>query len=99
FPSITEVACHHYRYLPVRWLLKDKYPAAQYVREARLPLHVLHGTQYELVPMELGRKLFSAYRGDEKKFTEIPGVGHNQMDFAILHSPFAEDFREFIEKA
>jgi pimeloyl-ACP methyl ester carboxylesterase len=98
FPSAVDVVSRRYPYFPLRWILKDKFPAAQYVRGAGVPLYVLHGTLDQVIPMELGRKLYSAYDGPKKEFTEIPGFGHNQMDFAVLHSPFAEGFRAFIEK-
>jgi pimeloyl-ACP methyl ester carboxylesterase len=98
FTSALEVASRRYPYFPVRWLLRDKFPAEQYVRGSGVPLYVLHGTLDQVVPMELGRKLYMEYDGPKKAFTEIPGFGHNQMDFAVLHSPFAEGFREFIEK-
>lgn len=98
FSSLADAAAFHFPYLPVRLLLKDDYPSETYLRTAKAPLRIVHGTQDNIVPLALGKRLFASYTGGEKKFSEIPGVGHNDMAIAILHSPFADDFREFLEK-
>lgn len=43
------------------------------------PLLVIHGTKDEIVPYNLGVKLFDAFHG-EKKFVPIPDGGHNNLE-------------------
>lgn len=96
FSSAADVAQKLYPYLPIRWLMRDRFPSVDFVRRARAPLHVVHGTLDDLIPIELGRHLYESYPVADKEFTEVLGFGHNGLDWPILHSPFCEEFRTFI---
>jgi len=96
FTSLAEVAAKHYSYLPVKFLLKDRFPVANFVKETSVPLHIVHGTLDDVVPIEYGRGIFSVHPGPTKQMTEIPGYSHNNIESAITDSPFAEKFRSFV---
>lgn len=98
FASGEAVAAKHYRYLPVKWMLKDKYRLEEHLQASQVPLHVVHGTLDEYIPLEHGRAVFQAYRGTEKSFDEVPGFGHANIAHAVLHSPFTARFRQFISE-
>ena len=53
------------------------------IRSVTAPLLVVHGTDDEIVPYRLGRRLYEAAPG-RKQFLDIPGGGHN--DLMALHS-------------
>lgn len=97
FSSMCDVAQKHFPLLPVKLLLKDKYDLVDFAKSANAPVRIIHGTLDDLVPIELGREVYQAYHAADKQFTEIPGFGHNNLDSAILHSPFATRFRQFLE--
>jgi fermentation-respiration switch protein FrsA (DUF1100 family) len=63
FSSAADVAAHLYPYLPVYWLLKDRFESISYIQEVKAPLLVLHGERDSIVPPRLGRKLFAAAPG------------------------------------
>lgn len=46
----------------------------------KLPLLVIHGTADEVIPYELGMKLYNSYNG-KKKFVSIQGGRHNDLEF------------------
>jgi len=98
FSSAVDVARFHYPFLPVSLLMKDKFLCLGHMSSVKVPLHIVHGTLDEIVPIHLGRKLFEAYPGPQKKMTEIPGYEHNNIIPAILNSPLAEGFRDFVNK-
>lgn len=98
FASGEAVAAKHYRYLPVKWMLKDKYRLERHLQTSRVPLHVVHGTLDEYIPLEHGRAVFQAYQGPQKAFDEVPGFGHANIAHAVLHSPFTARFRQFISE-
>ncbi|MCE5280197.1 MAG: alpha/beta hydrolase [Planctomycetaceae bacterium] len=75
FSSLTDVAAHHYWYLPVRWLLRFRYPSAEHAQKVTCPVLVIHSPEDEIVPYKFGRKLFEAAH-EPKAFLEIHG-GHN----------------------
>ncbi len=97
FSSMCDLAKKHYPLLPTRFLLKDRFDLLDFAKTANAPVRIIHGTLDDLVPIEQGREVYQAYQGPDKQFTEIPGFGHNNLDAAILHSPFANRFRQFLE--
>jgi fermentation-respiration switch protein FrsA (DUF1100 family) len=62
--------------LPIGWALRSKFSAIEKVPDLKLPKLFLHGTKDEIVPYELGRKLYSA-AAEPKEFYDIEGAGHN----------------------
>ena len=75
FSSAADVAAHLYPYLPVYWLLKDRFELMSYIGELRAPLLVLHGERDSIVPPNLGRKLFAAAPGPKVAYF-IPDATH-----------------------
>ncbi len=60
FSSAVDVGAHLYPFLPVYWLLKDRFELISYIGKVKAPLLVIHGESDHLVPPALGRKLFAA---------------------------------------
>lgn len=82
FTSLVDVAGRLFGWLPVRWMLFDRFLSIDRVGSVTCPLLMLHGDQDEVVPFELGRKLFAAARdesssGFSNRFVTLPGAGHN----------------------
>ena len=50
FDSLASVAQAHYPWLPVRWLLRERYPAGEELRGWRGPVLVLRAGRDEVVP-------------------------------------------------
>jgi fermentation-respiration switch protein FrsA (DUF1100 family) len=80
FTSARDMAGKVLPFLPIGWVIKSKFDAANKVPHLKLPKLFLHGTEDEIVPYELGRKLFSA-AADPKEFYDIEGAGHNDTYF------------------
>ncbi|WP_210191850.1 alpha/beta hydrolase [Rhodomicrobium sp. R_RK_3] len=68
FSSAVDVGAHLYPYLPVYWLLKDRFESITYIGEVKAPLLVLHGERDRIVPPSLARKLFAAAPGPKKAY-------------------------------
>jgi uncharacterized protein len=75
FSSAVDVGAHLYPYLPVHWLLKDRFESISYIQEVKAPLLVLHGESDSIVPPKLGRKLFAAAPGPKVAYF-IEGANH-----------------------
>jgi hypothetical protein len=43
FTELAAVGRHQYPFLPVRWLLKERYPVSDHVRRIRAPISVVYG--------------------------------------------------------
>lgn len=79
FTRLADVAAVHYRWVPVRILTRYRYDSAAKVAGLRCPKLFLHATDDELVPIELGRRLYEA-AAPPKRFVETPG-SHNSGGF------------------
>lgn len=66
----------HYGWLPVDWVLTQRFDSLAKVRSLQVPLLVIHGQNDELVPFQMGRALYDASPGP-KVFMVIPGGEHN----------------------
>lgn len=97
FSSMCDLARKHFPLLPARFFVKDRFELLDFAKHASAPVRIIHGTLDDQVPIELAREVYQAYHASDKQFTEIPGFGHHNLDSAILHSPFANRFRQFLE--
>jgi fermentation-respiration switch protein FrsA (DUF1100 family) len=81
FVSMSEVGRFHYPFLPVGWLLRDRYDAAAAIRRVTSPVLVIAGDRDAIIPIAHSRRLFEA-ANEPKTFVVMPGADHN--DFALL---------------
>lgn len=77
FDSMVDVAAGMYRWAPVRWLMRNRYPSAERMKHYHGPLCQLHGTVDEIVPYSAGQRLFAACDSDTKQFISVEGLFHN----------------------
>ena len=85
FTSLVDVARMHYGPVP-GWLLRDHYPAVEWVADLQAPLLVVAGTADTIVPAANSRSLFEA-AGKPRRYVTIDGAGHNDaamLDGAVL---------------
>jgi len=76
FTSMADVGQHHYPWLPVRLLLRDRYDSLALIPRVKAPLLVIAGDRDSVVPAEFSRRLFEA-APQPKTFVSIPGADHN----------------------
>jgi fermentation-respiration switch protein FrsA (DUF1100 family) len=71
----------------VNLLLKDRYDSILHVRDVHVPVFIVHGEADDIVPVEMGKRLFAA-ANEPKEIVTLPGVGHAVHDdatFAIIN--------------
>lgn len=90
FSRLTDVASHHYRWLPVRTLMKNRFDAVEQISGYRGPIFQSHGTADWIVPIEFGRQLFAAAPTEPKRFVEYAGLGHNDPEPASYYLDLAQ---------
>lgn len=93
FTSIPEMGQHLYPYLPIKWLARIHYPTIDRIENIDCPLLIIHSPDDEIVPYELGQKIFEK-ANQPKQFLEISG-DHNQ-GFLITGDIYNEGLRQFI---
>lgn len=82
FVDLASVGQRHYPFLPVRWLLLDKFPTAEHVSRISAPVTVVYGASDSIVPPEQSRAVAAAAGG---RAVEVPGADHN--DLTLLDGP------------
>jgi hypothetical protein len=65
-------------FLPVRWLVRDRFDNLSRIAGLRVPLLLVHGERDDLIPVALGRTLFAAAAGP-KRALWVPDGGHNDL--------------------
>ena len=81
FTSLSDIGRFHYPFLPVRLLLRDRYPSLDRIRQIDAPLLVIAGDQDRIVPVEQSRRLYDE-APQPKELLVIAGADHN--DLALL---------------
>jgi len=79
FPALEDVARHHYGFLPVGLLLRDRFPTSEPLAAYDGPTLVVAGGADTIVPTALSRAVAA---DADAELVELPGVGHN--DAALL---------------
>jgi fermentation-respiration switch protein FrsA (DUF1100 family) len=81
FTSLADIGRHHYPFLPVGLLLRDRYPSLDFVPRLTCPTLVIAGDRDGIIPIEQSRRLYAA-APEPKHMVTIEGADHN--DDALL---------------
>jgi uncharacterized protein len=82
FTSMTDIGRLHYPLLPVRWLLRDRYPSIDRIAGIRVPLLVIAGDRDRVIPIENTRRLYDAAGSTKKELVVVTGADHNDLELA-----------------
>ncbi|RLV56767.1 alpha/beta hydrolase [Aeromicrobium phragmitis] len=96
FPEFTDVAAHHYPFVPVRLLLRDRFASIDHLRGSDVPVCVVYGTTDTIVPPDLSRRV-AAQTGNLVDEVPLEGVGHN--DAAMFGPPVADAVERLADRA
>jgi pimeloyl-ACP methyl ester carboxylesterase len=86
FTSLVDVGAHHYPFLPVRALLRDRFPIRETIGTVTAPIHVVAGESDEIVPPAQSRAVAAAAGAS---YVEVPQARHNDLD--LSHGPLVID--------
>jgi len=89
FTSMPDVAKHVMPIVPSRLIMTQRFNSLAKIKNYHGPLLHSHGDADQLIPIELGRKLFEAAPG-RKRFVVIPNAGHNDPQSAEYRTAFDE---------
>ncbi|NMB76135.1 MAG: alpha/beta hydrolase [Myxococcales bacterium] len=84
FSSMREEAAAVFPWLPTSLLLRSRFENEKKASRVRSPALVVHGRRDEVVPFELGKKVFAALAGKKRFFeldchhNDIPEAGGNE---------------------
>jgi fermentation-respiration switch protein FrsA (DUF1100 family) len=76
FTELADTAAEHYPFLPVRLLLRDRFPLVEQLRQVRVPTVVVYGSADSVVPPAQSRAVADAAAGPVT-VVEVRGADHN----------------------
>jgi uncharacterized protein len=77
YSSLIDLAKIHFPIIP-SILLKYKLNAIDWVRKVKAPIYIFHGTEDDVIPIEIGKRLSQSIQG-EHEFNTIAGGNHNNL--------------------
>jgi pimeloyl-ACP methyl ester carboxylesterase len=80
FDSLVNVAREYLRWLPVGWLLRDRYESASRAPAVSAPVLVVIAGEDEIIARTRAEALVAAFAPGQGQVVVVPGVGHNTLD-------------------
>lgn len=75
YSSIVDIGADRYWMFPVRLIVRDPFPASDWMKGVRVPIFAVAGEEDRTIPISYARKLMAA-APKPSTFVEIPGAGH-----------------------
>lgn len=79
YESLVDVAAHNYPFLPVRWLLRDKFESWRYAPRVTAPTRIIVAEKDEVVPRATSERLRTRFKNGIVSYVVVTGVGHNTI--------------------
>jgi fermentation-respiration switch protein FrsA (DUF1100 family) len=79
FDRLIDVAAEVYPFVPVRWMMRNRFDSIAKLTVYRGPLIVIHGTSDTLIPISHARRLYDSARTRPKHFIEVDGLDHMEL--------------------
>ncbi len=95
FTSMIDLGSTFYPYLPVRLLGRYRFDTLKRIGVIRVPTLVLHATADEIVPFEMGRRVYEASGSELKRFVTLSG-GHND-GFLVTGKAYRDAWTDFLK--
>ncbi len=97
YDSISNVAKHHYPWLPVKSLIRHSFNSVAKLEKNSAPVMILHGDNDKTIPIAHAEALYKSIpTGVEKRFERFPRRGHN--DLWISNASYWNSLEEEIKK-
>jgi pimeloyl-ACP methyl ester carboxylesterase len=79
YDSLAAIAAAQYPFVPVSWLLRDKFESGKYAPRVSAPTTIVAAENDEVIPKASTETLRSRFREGLVSYYVVPGVGHNTI--------------------
>jgi len=93
FTSVADLAGELYPWLPIHWMVRNRFESLERIGTVRMPILVIHGRADTVIPISHGRRLFAA-AGEPKTLLEVAG-GHDDA-FQVGAVEYQAGIRTFL---
>ena len=94
YTSTVDVGGAQFWFLPVGWLMHDRFESVEKIGAIPCPKLFFHGKQDRVIPIRFGEQLFRT-ASEPKEWIAIAGAGHNDLWIVDLSRYFSK-LREFV---
>ncbi|MFJ5236916.1 alpha/beta hydrolase [Pseudomonas neuropathica] len=79
YNSLEEIAARQYPWVPVQWLLKDRFESGKYAAHIRVPTLLLAASDDEVIPRASTQRLLENFPQGVAVLRMVPDSGHNSI--------------------
>ncbi|MET1077854.1 MAG: alpha/beta hydrolase [Pseudomonas sp.] len=79
YNSLEEIAAGQFPWLPVSWLLQDKYLSWQYAASIRVPTLLIAASEDRIIPRASTERLLSQFAAPVASLAVVEGADHNDL--------------------
>ncbi|WP_064120866.1 alpha/beta hydrolase [Pseudomonas fluorescens] len=79
YNSLEEIAARQYPWVPVQWLLKDRFESGKYAAHIRVPTLLLAASNDEVIPRASTQRLLENFPQGVATLKVVPDSGHNSI--------------------
>ncbi len=79
YDSIEELAARQFPYVPVKWMLFDRFQSSKYAPLVNAPTRIIAAEHDQVVPRDSTERLLSRFKPGVASFTVLPGTDHNTI--------------------
>ncbi len=79
FTSMIDAGKNKYPFLPVAFLLKDKYESKKKIKNIKIPILVMHGKVDNIVPFDMGKQMYEL--ANQPKFSYFSDYDDHMMEY------------------
>jgi fermentation-respiration switch protein FrsA (DUF1100 family) len=96
FTSAVDVGQQAFPWLPVRWIMRNRFASIEKIGQYHGPLLIIHGTHDTVIPFAMGQTLF-ARANEPKRFYAVTGADHNEV--AVVGArPYMQAMDDFLRE-
>ena len=92
FTRLTDAAANQFPFLPVHWVMRNRFNSIQRLADYKGPLLISHGSRDEVVPAIHAQRLLEASKSPQKRLIDLGPINHN----APQPKPYYEQLRNFL---
>lgn len=96
FTDLADVGAHHYPWLPVRALLRDRFPVVEHLTASDVPVTIIYGDRDSVVPTVLSARV-ADHAPSLAERVVLAGADHN--DPVMFGSPVADAVARLAHRA
>ncbi|RON81268.1 alpha/beta hydrolase [Pseudomonas fluorescens] len=79
YNSLEEIAARQYAWVPVQWLLKERFESGKYAAHIRVPTMLLAASDDEVIPRASTQRLLENFPPGVAVLRVVPDSGHNSI--------------------